>query len=47
MPLIEVFWVQDKSKLEELSTLVGGGKVSGNTQSLLDTNLDDLLSANM
>lgn len=39
--------LHDKAKLEEVSVLIGGGRVTGNTQALLDTSLDDLLVSNM
>ncbi|PVF95342.1 hypothetical protein CPB86DRAFT_593356 [Serendipita vermifera] len=39
--------LHDKVKLEEVSALVGGGKVSGHTQALLDTSIDSLLASNM
>ncbi|KAG8774154.1 hypothetical protein FRC16_005181, partial [Serendipita sp. 398] len=39
--------LHDKAKLEEVSMLVGGGRVTGNTQALLDTGLDELLVSNM
>ncbi|KAG8824939.1 hypothetical protein FRC17_008919, partial [Serendipita sp. 399] len=39
--------LHDKAKLEEVSSLVGGGRVTGNTQALLDANLDELLVSNM
>ena len=39
--------LHDKAKLEEVSDLIGGGRVTGNTQALLDTSLDDLLVSNM
>ncbi|KIM19366.1 hypothetical protein M408DRAFT_31290 [Serendipita vermifera MAFF 305830] len=39
--------LHDKAMLEELSGMIGGGKVSGNTQALLESNLDELLTLNM